>query len=460
MPKKLKLACSALSVAGVISGTATIGRGRNNAIVFPYTAGTISRHHLAFTLTDEDEYCVSNISDGGEVSISGKELAPGEVHQLGDNDKISVGGYELETTFEEPDLEAAPPEQSAAPPPSRVSNDADGNDFPVETLVSAAVAGAAVAGLVASGLGAGSPSEIAVPSLPDVTIPQLPDAIPMPELPDVMSTPQLPDVMSTPQLPDVMPTQEPLATPANPPLQSVNIPEPPKPEPPKQEPPKQEPPKQDPPKSAQDSKPAASSNNGSMVEGLDWPLDNNKLCHPDNNPIGGKYGMVRSQYLDHNKKPVNGKQYEGHKPSPWPHHGWDLHAEVGKPCYAVADGVVVETYRDAPLDKHVKGSYGNFIILKLSLAGYKDIYAFYGHLHSVEVKNKDTVKIGDLIGHTGKTGNASKGKPHLHLEFRKKAKTADLSKERGGLPDRYNPVGLYGDAIFKTRGGIARAAKK
>lgn len=41
----------------------------------------------------------------------------------------------------------------------------------------------------------------------------------------------------------------------------------------------------------------------------------------------------------------------------------------------------------------------------------------YMHLDSIEVKRGDVLKVGDLIGTVGNTGNASGGAPHLHFEI-------------------------------------------
>jgi murein DD-endopeptidase MepM/ murein hydrolase activator NlpD len=94
------------------------------------------------------------------------------------------------------------------------------------------------------------------------------------------------------------------------------------------------------------------------------------------------------------------------------HQGWDLSASVGTPIYAVARGRIREI-RD-------QGAYGLQISLEFQNGG-QTLYAFYAHLSSVACAEGQTVLEGDLLGYTGKTGNASNlpaADDHLHFEIR------------------------------------------
>lgn len=109
------------------------------------------------------------------------------------------------------------------------------------------------------------------------------------------------------------------------------------------------------------------------------------------------------------------------------HQGFDYYATVGTDIIAVANGKVVTV-----VDPGVS-AYGKQLTLKLDDCSY---YAFYAHLSVISVKVGEIVKKGDIIGKTGKTGNASSlaGKDlHLHFECRT---AANLGK---GLVGRESP---------------------
>lgn len=85
------------------------------------------------------------------------------------------------------------------------------------------------------------------------------------------------------------------------------------------------------------------------------------------------------------------------------HPGIDFATSLGKPVFAVADGVVEKTgYNDR---------YGNFVIIRHTV-NYK---SFYGHLEDIIVSEGDSVKARDVIGHVGSTGKSTA--PHLHFEL-------------------------------------------
>jgi murein DD-endopeptidase MepM/ murein hydrolase activator NlpD len=87
------------------------------------------------------------------------------------------------------------------------------------------------------------------------------------------------------------------------------------------------------------------------------------------------------------------------------HHGIDLFAPRGTPVLAAANGTV-------RVDTSNLG--GNVIWLRDGSAGTRrSIY--YAHLDSWAVQDGATVKVGDVIGFVGNTGNARTTPPHLHF---------------------------------------------
>ncbi|MDL2142850.1 M23 family metallopeptidase [Flavobacterium tructae] len=115
------------------------------------------------------------------------------------------------------------------------------------------------------------------------------------------------------------------------------------------------------------------------------------------------------------------------------HEGIDLYAPVGTPVRACVDGLIVFN--------STAGGYGNTVVLK----GYyesKLYYFAYSHLRekSKFIADKSWVKAGEVIGHTGQSGNAeslTSEKTHLHFEVRPLKEWGDKSKEFRG---RVNPL--------------------
>ena len=143
---------------------------------------------------------------------------------------------------------------------------------------------------------------------------------------------------------------------------------------------------------------------------FDWPLDVNIIRKSN---LVNTFGMVR-------------KRGDG---SPKPHQGWDLYAPEGTPCYAIADGSIVN------ITHH--GDYGTVVTLYVPSA---KIYAAYCHLSELYVKKGDTVRLGQAIAKTGTTGNATgmKGEDqHLHFEIR------TLAVVGLGLEGRISPIEVF-----------------
>jgi murein DD-endopeptidase MepM/ murein hydrolase activator NlpD len=159
---------------------------------------------------------------------------------------------------------------------------------------------------------------------------------------------------------------------------------------------------------------------------IDWPLDENFIRRGLENHT---YGPVRN----------GGKRN---------HQGWDFYAEPGTPCFAIADGTVVKI-------RNV-GDYGLQVIIRFDfkLDGKPSkLFAFYAHLSRADVKEGQSVKLGQQVGLTGNSGNAStmRGKDqHLHFEIRTTAITGR------GLDGRMSPLRVLGHCplqapVFRTK---------
>jgi murein DD-endopeptidase MepM/ murein hydrolase activator NlpD len=107
------------------------------------------------------------------------------------------------------------------------------------------------------------------------------------------------------------------------------------------------------------------------------------------------------------------------------HAGIDIINDVGTNVYAAGDGVVHFAGR-------TMGGYG--IVIELSHGyGYSTLYA---HLGKVLVHEGQTVKRGELIAKSGRSGLVSG--PHLHFEVR-----------RNGA--KQNPVDYFFDDVDAAR---------
>lgn len=127
------------------------------------------------------------------------------------------------------------------------------------------------------------------------------------------------------------------------------------------------------------------------------------------NYYGGTFGETR---VDRDGKPKR-------------HDGLDLYAEVGTPVYAAYAGVITKAeskYGDVP----VSNSYGNELRIT-TVEKNRTVVVQYAHLQAgvpfatnprtgYPFKVNDKVYQGDLIGYTGRTGNAvDSPNPHLHF---------------------------------------------
>ncbi|MDR2154011.1 MAG: M23 family metallopeptidase [Burkholderiaceae bacterium] len=119
-----------------------------------------------------------------------------------------------------------------------------------------------------------------------------------------------------------------------------------------------------------------------------------------------------------------------------PHHGWDLRAMTGTPCYATAGGRVV-SIRD-------RTGYGLTLDIHLDhMIDGGPVYLRLAHLSRVAdgMETGTRVSQGQLVCYTGNSG-ASNG-AHLHFEYMKRS---EPSPGELGIKHRYNPAKVYGDA--------------
>ena len=98
------------------------------------------------------------------------------------------------------------------------------------------------------------------------------------------------------------------------------------------------------------------------------------------------------------------------------HDGIDIEAPVGTPVYASLDGVVKRVVDQFKVPGKNGGGYGNLVAINYDNLSLNGVYA---HLTTVNVTNGQSVEAGDLIGTTGRTGNANNknqpsGDDHLH----------------------------------------------
>ena len=92
------------------------------------------------------------------------------------------------------------------------------------------------------------------------------------------------------------------------------------------------------------------------------------------------------------------------------HEGTDIFAPIGTPVRAPVDGVV----------RHSAGGAGGTAAYIHTVEGHE---VYLAHLSAYsDVKPGQTVKVGDIIGYVGNTGNAAGGPAHLHFEIHPKGK--------------------------------------
>ena len=101
------------------------------------------------------------------------------------------------------------------------------------------------------------------------------------------------------------------------------------------------------------------------------------------------------------------------------HDGLDISGEIGKDVKAMERGTIKKIYNDS--------FYGKVIIIDHG-QGYESLY---GNLdNEVNVKEKQTVKKGQIIGKIGNTAIGEiKDEPHIHIQLFKDNKSIDPSSK-------------------------------
>lgn len=132
------------------------------------------------------------------------------------------------------------------------------------------------------------------------------------------------------------------------------------------------------------------------------------------NYYGGTFGWTRTKYDAGTNTCL-----------PRKHQGLDIVADTGTLVFAMYSGIIIKAYSDCP-DGYVRASYGN----EIQVLSEKDGVVFvtqYAHLNygepiainprtGIPFSVNDVVFQGDLIGYTGRTGNAyDVPNEHLHL---------------------------------------------
>jgi Peptidase family M23 len=131
-------------------------------------------------------------------------------------------------------------------------------------------------------------------------------------------------------------------------------------------------------------------------------------------PIDGRVWVAQRYAVDWEQVDGQGRIYNG------PQQKLESYTIFGKPVLAVTDGVVVAVIDGLP--EQTPGKYptnislneadGNSVILDLG----EQRYAMYAHMQtgSIKVHKGEQVKVGQVIGLVGNTGNSLV--PHLHFQ--------------------------------------------
>jgi murein DD-endopeptidase MepM/ murein hydrolase activator NlpD len=86
------------------------------------------------------------------------------------------------------------------------------------------------------------------------------------------------------------------------------------------------------------------------------------------------------------------------------HNGLDIAAPAGKPIYSPADGTIAHCNSS-------QSAYGNWCSIYHTVEtnnGARDIVTLFGHMRSYVVSPGQAVKLGDLIGYEGNSGNTTR----------------------------------------------------
>lgn len=103
------------------------------------------------------------------------------------------------------------------------------------------------------------------------------------------------------------------------------------------------------------------------------------------------------------------------------HQAIDMRAIVGTPVMAAEEGTVEIVYHwNGKRTQGDTNSYGNMVKIRHANWNGGTLHTLYAHLNSINVKQGQVVKTGEVIGYSGNTGNSFGA--HLHFEVRWKNK--------------------------------------
>lgn len=96
------------------------------------------------------------------------------------------------------------------------------------------------------------------------------------------------------------------------------------------------------------------------------------------------------------------------------HNGLDIAAPAGRQIVSAYDGVVEDSGTG-------QGAYGNWVTIRHTVTGGRQLISLYAHMSSFKVTKGQSIKMGDLVGFEGNTGNTTRllYGPHrgYHLHF-------------------------------------------
>lgn len=147
------------------------------------------------------------------------------------------------------------------------------------------------------------------------------------------------------------------------------------------------------------------------------------------------------------KSPYKGKFRVSQKFKGSEHDGLDLVGVDSKNIYSTVDGAVERAgWENA---NNQKQGFGQYVRIKQS--GTKDRY-YFGHLSQINVSVGDVVKVGDILGIEGSTGNSTGS--HCHYCVRANASKSEIRNinEISGIP---NKEGMYNSDDDKTINALA-----
>jgi murein DD-endopeptidase MepM/ murein hydrolase activator NlpD len=98
------------------------------------------------------------------------------------------------------------------------------------------------------------------------------------------------------------------------------------------------------------------------------------------------------------------------------HDGVDIAVKLGTPVLAAFDGLVIDP--GGRWRPWLVSRYGNVVAIQSTETTSTGYVAIAAHLSRLAVHPGDRVTRGEVVGWTGRTGNAAGTEPHLHFELR------------------------------------------